>query len=109
MRYQSAKINKSTIEKGAFFLLLFLSFFTVLFIYFKADAPYDTGDGIAHYQIARYSWKYPLLLLDWWGKQFFTLVSSPFAQFGMKGMYIFQALNAAITSILLYKIASKLK
>ena len=109
MRYQSVKINKSTIEKGAFFLLLLLSFFTVLFIYFKADAPYDTGDGIAHYQIARYSWKYPLLLLDWWGKQFFTLVSSPFAQFGMKGMYIFQALNAAITSILLYKIASKLK
>lgn len=89
--------------------MLFLSFFTVLFIYFKADAPYDTGDGIAHYQIARYSWKYPLLLLDWWGKQFFTLVSSPFAQFGMKGMYIFQALNAAITSIILYKIASKLK
>lgn len=96
-------------EKILFYLLLALSFFTVVIIYFKADSPYDTGDGIVHYQIARYSWKYPLLLLDWWGKPFFTLASSPFAQFGMKGMYIFQALNAAITSILLYRIALKLK
>jgi hypothetical protein len=92
-----------------FSVLLIISFFTVLVIYFKANSPYDTGDGIVHYQIARYSWKYPLLFLDWWGKPFFTLVSSPFAQFGMKGIYIFQAMNAAIISILLYKIASKLK
>lgn len=95
-------------DKLLFYSTLFLSFVTVVFIYLKADSPYDTGDGIAHYQIARYSWKYPHLLLDLWGKPFFTLVSSPFAQFGLKGMYVFQALNAAAISWFLYTIASKI-
>lgn len=101
--------NQPSIDKILFYFLLILSFFIVVIIYFKADSPYDTGDGIVHYQIARYSWKYPHLFLDWWGKPFFTLISSPFAQFGIKGIYIFQALNAAIISILLFKIASLLK
>src|SRR5690606_8472388 len=101
--------HQNAFDKILFSILLVLSFFIVVFIYVKADSAYDTGDGIVHYQIARYSWKYPLLFLDWWGKPFFTLISSPFAQFGIKGIYIFQALNAAIISILLFKIASILK
>jgi hypothetical protein len=99
--------NQPKTEKILFYLFLIISFFTVIIIYFKADSPYDTGDGIVHYQIARYSWKYPHLLLDLWGKPFFTLISSPFAQFGLKGMYIFQALNAAAISWFLFNIASK--
>jgi len=95
-------------EKILFYILLILSFFTVIIIYFKADTTYDQGDGIVHYQIARYSWKYPIFFLDLWGKPFFTLISSPFAQFGLKGMYIFQALNAAIISWFLFNIASKI-
>jgi hypothetical protein len=100
--------NQPKTEKILFYFLLFLSFFTVVLIYFKADSPYDTGDGIVHYQIARYSWKYPHLLLDLWGKPLFTLISSPFAQFGLKGIYIFQALNAAAISWFLFSIASKI-
>lgn len=99
--------NQLKTEKILFYLLLIISFFTVVIIYFKSDSPYDTGDGIVHYQIARYSWKYPHLLLDLWGKPFFTLISSPFAQFGLKGMYIFQALNATVISWFLFDIASK--
>jgi len=101
--------NQPKTEKILFYLLLLISFFTVVIIYFKADSPYDTGDGIVHYQIARYSWKYPHLFLDLWGKPFFTLVSSPFAQFGLKGMYLFQALNATAISWFLFSIASKIK
>jgi hypothetical protein len=100
--------NQPKTEKILFYLLLIISFFTVVIIYFKSDSPYDTGDGIVHYQIARYSWKYPQLLLDLWGKPFFTLISSPFAQFGIKGMYVFQALNAAVISWFLFDIASKI-
>lgn len=100
--------NQTKTEKILFYLLLIISFFTVVIIYFKADSPYDTGDGIVHYQIARYSWKYPHLLLDWWGKPFFTLISSPFTQFGFKGMYIFQALNAAAISWFLFSISLKI-
>jgi len=95
-------------NKILFYLLLFLSFITVIVIYFTADAPYDTGDGITHYLISKYSWKHPYLLLDLWGKPLFTLVSSPFSQFGLKGMYVFQALNAALISWFLFSIASKI-
>jgi len=105
---KSNRVNQPKTDKILFYLLLFISFFTLVIIYFKADAPYDTGDGIVHYQIARYSWKYPHLLLDLWGKPFFTLISSPFAQFGLKGMYLFQALNAAAISWFLFSIASKI-
>jgi hypothetical protein len=100
--------NQVKREKILFYLLLIISFITVLIIYLKADLPYDTGDGIVHYQIARYSWKYPHLLLDLWGKPFFTLISSPFAQFGFKGMYLFQTLNAAVISWFLFSMASKI-
>ncbi len=96
-------------DKILFYSILFLSFFAVVFIFLSADGTYDTGDGVMHYVIARYSWKHPHLLLYLWGKPFFTLVSSPFAQFGLKGMAVFQALNAVVTSLLLYSIASKMK
>lgn len=101
-------VNQHDTEKIIFYLLLILSFFTVIVIYFNADSPFDTGDGIVHYHISRYSWKYPHLFLDLWGKPFFTLISSPFAQFGLKGMYLFQALNSAAISWFLFKIASKI-
>ncbi len=100
--------NKPITDKILFYILLAVSFFTVLIVYFKADSTYDGGDGIVHYQIARYSWKYPSFFLDLWGKPFFTLISSPFAQFGLKGMYLFQALNAAVISWLLFSISSKI-
>ena len=100
--------NTPGAEKLFFYISLVISFITVVFIYLKSDSPYDTGDGIVHYQIARYSWKYPHLLLDLWGKPFFTLIASPFAQFGLKGMYVFQALNAAAISWFLFGIASKI-
>lgn len=100
--------NQAKTEKILFYILLIISFFTVIIIYFKADTTYDGGDGVVHYQIARYSWKYPHLLLDLWGKPFFTLISSPFAQFGLKGINIFQTLNAAVISCLLFNIASKI-
>jgi len=95
-------------NKIIFYILLLLSFITVVYIFLSADATFDTGDGISHYLISRYSWKHPVLLLDWWGKPFFTLISSPFTQFGLKGMYVFQALNAAATSWFLFSIASRM-
>jgi hypothetical protein len=100
--------NQAKTEKILFYILLIICFFTVIKIYLKADTTYDQGDGVVHYQIARYSWKYPHLFLDLWGKPFFTLISSPFAQFGLKGINIFQALNAAAISWFLFSIASKI-
>ncbi len=96
-------------NKVLFFSLLLFTFITVIWIDFSANATFDAGDGIQHYLIAKYSWKQPQLLLDMWGKPVFTLVSSPFAQFGLKGMCFFQALCSVFTTILLYKIAEVFK
>ncbi|MCB9182596.1 MAG: hypothetical protein H6591_01665 [Flavobacteriales bacterium] len=51
----------------------------------------ESGDGVQHYQIARFSWSHPMLLLHHWGKPLFTLLSSPFAQLGQWGMALFNA------------------
>jgi hypothetical protein len=57
----------------------------------------ESGDGIWHYQIARWSWTYPHLLLDHWGKPLYTLFASPFAQVGHWGMTLFNALSFVVT------------
>lgn len=75
--------------------------FSVLLVYFlRSDGYCDTGDGILHFQIAKYSWQHPELFLHHWGKPFFILVSSPFAQFGYAGAVIFNLLCAAGTALL---------
>ncbi len=100
-------MNQKT-EKILFYLLLLASFITVLTIDISANATFDSGDGLQHYLMARFSWRHPYLFLDLWAKPVFTLLSSPFAQFGLKGMYLFQALCAAAASFFCYKIALKL-
>lgn len=61
----------------------------------------DSGDGIAHYQIARYVWQHPLMLFDAWGKPLYTLLASPFAQLGLWGPVLMNALLAAATGVLI--------
>jgi hypothetical protein len=61
---------------------------------FASEGIREAGDGVQHHMIARYSWKHPELLLDQWGKPMFTLLASPFAQFGYNAMAVFNALLA---------------
>ena len=42
-------------------------------------------DSYQHYLIAKYSWQYPRLILDYWGKPVYNLLASPFTQLGMAG------------------------
>lgn len=69
---------------------------------FVSEGVLDAGDGIAHYQAARYAPQNPELYLDHWSKPLFTLLASPFAQLGFPGMIVFNVLLFAITAILLY-------
>lgn len=52
----------------------------------------ESGDGVMHHLIARHSWQHTRLFLDHWGKPLFTLFSSSFAQLGLWGMTLFNAL-----------------
>src|SRR5580700_943620 len=79
----------------------------ILFIAIIARSPatYDTGDGIRHYIISRYSWNHSYLFLDHWGKPFFTLVSSPFSRFGLLGINAFNLVCFILSSVLCYSLA----
>lgn len=60
----------------------------------------DPGDGIAHYQIARYAWSHHHLLFDAWAKPVYTLLASPFAQIGVWGPAVL-CVCCGIASVLL--------
>lgn len=81
----------------------------MVIITFLSDAVYDIGDGITHYQIARWSWEHPELFLHHWGKPFFTLLSSPFAQFGYKGIVLFNVLCHVSAAWITWRIADRMK
>lgn len=67
----------------------------------------DTGDGIRHYEIARFSWEHPELFFHHWGKPFYTLLSSPFAQWGIWGSVLFNILCHLTTAVFLLLICRK--
>ncbi len=90
-------------------LFLLVSSFVLFFsIAFFSEASYDAGDGIRHYQISKYSWSHPELFLDSWGKPFYTILSSPFSQFGFGGITFFNIACGVFSAFIVYKIAKKL-
>jgi hypothetical protein len=70
---------------------------------------YGDTDSVSHYQIARYAFRYPALLVDHWGKPLFTILCAPFAQAGFTGAMIFNILCGLATSWLIYKMARHYK
>jgi hypothetical protein len=86
-----------------------VAFVLMVIVSMMSNAIYDTGDGIMHYQIARWSWTHPELLLHHWGKPFFTLLCSPFAQFGYKGAVLFNVICHVGTAWLTWRIADRMK
>lgn len=75
---------------------------------FISEGSYGSADGLSHYKLARYSFEYPELFLDHWGKPVFTLLSSPFAQFGLKSMKLFNVLIASLTAFFGSRLAQHL-
>jgi hypothetical protein len=71
------------------------------------EVPTDTGDGIMHYFISQAAWSDPTLFLHHWGKPFFILLSSPFAQLGFNGVVVFNVLVYGLTVILGYLILNR--
>ncbi len=95
----------SRIQLILLFALLFIFFCIISFI---PDSTAGGGDDISHYNIARGAFKYPRLFLDLWGKPVFTFLSSPFAQFGLHGMQLFNIILGLTSSYLLILIAREL-
>ncbi len=92
-------------------IIILLIGFGVLFTIWsvKSTGSHAGADDLYHTQMAKYSWKYPHLLLDHWGKPFYTLVASPFAQFGNMGTKMMNVFFALLSSWFVYAVARQLK
>jgi len=86
-------------------VIIFIS--AVFFVWFAVFSKGNWGgaDSYVHFRIAKYSWKYPQLFLDLWGKPIFNIFSSPFAQFGFLGIKFFNVFIALLSSLIVYDIA----
>jgi hypothetical protein len=65
-------------------------------------------DSYNHYLIARNTWNHPHLFLDQWGKPLYNILASPFAQFGLHGIALFNIICLIWSSFLAYFIAKKI-
>ncbi|MGE0090783.1 MAG: hypothetical protein AB7S50_15020 [Bacteroidales bacterium] len=88
--------------------------FSVLFILFGLLVLFSTSaeggaDNYAHFRLARYAFKYPRFFLDHWGKPIFTILSSPFAQFGFKGIQFFNVIAGLLSAFFAYLTVRKLE
>jgi hypothetical protein len=88
--------------------------FSALFILFGLLVLFSTSaeggaDNYAHFRLARYAFKYPKLFLDHWGKPIFTILSSPFAQFGFKGFQFFNVIAGLLSAFFAYLTVRKLE
>ncbi len=99
---------KKLLTENKLVLLLLSALFIMFFlICYYSEATYDGGDGIRHYLVSRYSWQHHEQFLYSWGKPFFTLLSSPFSQFGLLGINVFNILCALSSGYICYKIAEQ--
>ncbi len=87
------------------FSILFIAFLGFAFI---NKSTFDSGDSIQHYLMSRYSWKHSELFFNHWGKPFFTILSSPFSQFGFIGIQIFNILVSVLSGYFVYMSSKKL-
>ncbi len=94
------------ISKQSFFYICW-TVISLLFIIcaFYFDGTGGNGDSIFHYLYAKYAWVDPSLFFNHWAKPLFTIVSSPFAQFGFTGIKVFNVLASSFSVLFAYKIA----
>jgi hypothetical protein len=104
-----AKLENSKFEKYIPYILLIIGGCAYIIAAYPSYPLGYGGDSFSHYFISCYSWKHPELFLDNWGKPFFTLVSSPFSQFGWTGMTIFNIICALLTAYFTYVYCKKLQ
>lgn len=88
-------------------LLLIQSVIYIIIIsYF--DGTGDSGDSIMHYLFAKYSFQHPELFFNHWAKPVYVLLASPFAQFGLYGIKVFNAIVMLLTTLFTFKTTQRL-
>ena len=99
----------NNIKKVFPFLLLSLLFVVFLIISFKSEGYYGGADNLVHYLYSKLAFKYSHLFLHHWGKPFYILLSSSFAQFGFNGIKVFNIVVGLLTALFSFLIVKELK
>jgi hypothetical protein len=98
---------KSELNLGL--LLSLISFLFLSVVAFSTNTTGDSGDSVMHYLFSRYAPEHPHLFFHHWAKPVFVLLSSPFSQFGFKGIMMFNILCITLTMYFSYRIAEYLE
>jgi Gpi18-like mannosyltransferase len=100
----------SFIKKHGIATFILIGTFCLL-SYFSYYNEYEEGggDNSFHYFFSKYAFAYPKFFLDHWAKPLFTLLSSPFSQFGIYGTKIFNILVGITAAIFTYHFAIAMK
>lgn len=93
-------------RKGLFLILPGIMF---LWIALAAQSIAGGEDGVMHYLFARYAPEHPGNFLNHWAKPLFVLLSSPFAQFGILGVQVFNILLALASAWFVWRSAENFK
>ncbi len=93
-------------EKNWVLAGLFITGIVFFVLAFTTEIPEGGADNYAHFNIARWAFRYPHLFLDHWGKPVFTILSAPFAQLGFPTVRIFNTICGLLTAWYAYKLAS---
>lgn len=85
-----------------------LYFIICIVISFTLQGTVDSGDSIMHFLYAKYSFNHPSFFFHHWAKPIYVLFASPFAQFGIIGIKIFNSLFSSLTLLFTYLTAKKI-
>lgn len=96
------------IRKYSILALLLFYALIAIFTIFHFNGTGDSGDSIMHYLFAKYAPVHPELFFDHWAKPLYVLLASPFAQFGIIGIKIFNVLIGGFTIYFTFLIAKQL-
>jgi len=75
---------------------------------FTTGIPEGGADNFAHFNIARWAFRYPHLFLDHWGKPVFTILSAPFAQLGFVAVRLLNSVLGLFVGWFVWKIGKRL-
>ncbi len=99
---------KNITEKKLLIAGLFTAGLVMVFLAFLTPVPEGGADNYAHFNIARWAFRYPHLFLDHWGKPVYTILAAPFAQFGFVAVRILNSVLGILTGWYIWKLAGKL-
>lgn len=91
-------------EKWIVYGILLVGFIFFFILSWLSQGTYGGGDDYMHHQIAKFAFKHPEKFLYHWGKPFYTLLISPFAQLGYFGSKIFNLIIGTLTALFCYRI-----